>query len=186
MSPMLRPMSQPTGFPRVLLQQRSRFRIDAEMSKYLCMPGLDQPSCHVSDAGHPRSGGDRTLRDDGGTWRGNPGGRCCRNARDGNPKGGDGSSEASFATAQSVIRLAILTPRIAASANVTLMAPLQRSMRCRLIGRARLLSKLARWEGLWAGRALHSPSRPQPRTMGQRWWRRRATPPRPTARQPSV
>ena len=59
-----------------------------------------------------------------------------------------------------VIRPAILTPRIASSANVTLMAPLQRSIRCRLIGRARWLSKLARWEGLWAGRALHSPSRP--------------------------
>ena len=50
--------------------------------------------------------------------------------------------------------------RIASSANVTLMAPLQRSIRCRVIGRANWLSKLARWAGLWAGRALHSPSRP--------------------------
>ena len=75
-----------------------------------------------------------------------------------------------------VNRRAILTPRIASSANVTLMAPLQCSIRCRLIGRARWLSRLARREGLWAGRALHSPSRPQPRAMGQRSWRRRAAP----------
>ena len=34
-------------------------------------------------------------------------------------------------------------------------------IRYRLIGRANWLSKLARWEGLRAGRALHSPSRPQ-------------------------
>jgi hypothetical protein len=58
--------------------------------------------------------------------------------------------------------------RIASSADVTLMAPLPMTIRCRLIGRARWLSRLARREGLWAGRALHSPSRPQPRAMGQR------------------
>src|ERR1700730_12584458 len=56
--------------------------------------------------------------------------------------------------------------RIASSTNVTLMAPLQRSIRYRLIGRANWISKLARWEGLWAGRALHSPNRPQTRAMG--------------------
>jgi hypothetical protein len=60
----------------------------------------------------------------------------------------------------------ILTPRIASSANVTLMAPLRRSIRYRLIGRANWLSKLARWEGLWAGRALCSPNRPQTRAIG--------------------
>ena len=48
------------------------------------------------------------------------------------------------------------------------MAPLRLTIRCRLIGRARWLSRLARREGLWAGRALHSPSRPQTRAMGQR------------------
>jgi hypothetical protein len=39
-----------------------------------------------------------------------------------------------------VIRPAILTPRIASSADVTLMAPLPMTIRCRLIGRARWLS----------------------------------------------
>ena len=82
--------------------------------------------------------------------------------------------------ARNVIRPAILT------ANVTLMARLPMTIRCRLIGRARWLSRLARREGLWAGRALHSPSRPQPRAMGQRSWRRRAGPERPAVRQPSV
>ena len=57
-------------------------------------------------------------------------------------------------------------PRIASSADVTLMAPLPMTIRCRLIGRAGWLSRLARREGLWAGRALHSPSRPQTRAMG--------------------
>jgi len=71
-----------------------------------------------------------------------------------------------------VIRHAKLTPRIASSADVTPKAPLPMTMRCRLIGCARWLSRLARREGLWAGRALHSPSRPQPRAMGQRSWRR--------------
>ena len=60
----------------------------------------------------------------------------------------------------SVNRRSNLALRIASSANVTLMAALQRSIRRRVIGRANGLSKLARWEGLWAGRALHSPSRP--------------------------
>src|ERR1700747_1826172 len=85
-----------------------------------------------------------------------------------------------------VHRLRTLTPRIASPADVTLMAPLQRSIRCRLIGRARWLSKLAQWEGLWAGRALHSPSRPQPRAMGHRSSRRRAAPERLAVRQASV
>jgi hypothetical protein len=65
-----------------------------------------------------------------------------------------------------LIRRSKLTPRIASPANVTLMVPLRLTMRCRLIGRARWLSRLARREGLWAGRALHSPSRPQTRAMG--------------------
>src|ERR1700761_6386341 len=60
------------------------------------------------------------------------------------------------------------------------------TIRCRLIGRARWLSRLARREGLWAGRALHSPSRPQPRAMGQRSRRHRAAPERPAVRQPPV
>ena len=42
------------------------------------------------------------------------------------------------------------------------------SIRFRLIGRARWLSRLARREGLWAGRALHSPSRPQSRAAARR------------------
>ena len=78
-----------------------------------------------------------------------------------------------------------IDPRIASPANVTLMAPLRLTIRCRLIGRASWLSRLARREGLWAGRALHSPSRPQTRAMGQRSWCRPAAPERPTALLPS-
>src|SRR4051794_39616613 len=79
-----------------------------------------------------------------------------------------------------------LTLRIASPANVTLMALLRLTIRRRLIGGARWLSRLARREGLWAGRALYSPSRPQTRAMGQRSWRRRAGPERPAVRRPSV
>ena len=89
------------------------------------------------------------------------------------------------ASPTTVIRPAILTPRIAASANVTLMQRLQRSIRCRLIGPARWLSRLARREGLWADRALHSPSRPQPPAMGPRSGCRWAASRRATAGPPS-
>jgi uncharacterized membrane protein len=67
-----------------------------------------------------------------------------------------------------VNRRAKLTPRIASPANVTLLVPLRLTIRRRLIGRSRWLSWFARREGLWAGRALYSPSRPQTRATGEK------------------
>lgn len=61
-----------------------------------------------------------------------------------------------------VNRLANLAPRIAASANVTLMAPLPMTVGCRLIGRARWFPGLldergCRRAGPYIARAVHNP-----------------------------
>jgi len=88
-------------------------------------------------------------------------------------------------TRRCVNRRAILTPRIASCANVTLMAPSVLTIRRRSIGWASRLSRLARREGLWAGRAIDSPSRPQARATGRRSSRRQAVHEQRVFRQPS-
>jgi hypothetical protein len=61
-----------------------------------------------------------------------------------------------------VNRLAKLTPRIAASWNVT-ESPSRLAMRDELIRAVSRLSRPESMRGLWAGRAIGSPSRPQTR-----------------------
>ena len=69
-----------------------------------------------------------------------------------------------------VNRRRILTPRIASGRNVTRDGVLRTEHQTGLGDEASSL------EGLWAGRALHRPSRPQARSMGQQSLRRRAAP----------
>jgi tetratricopeptide (TPR) repeat protein len=73
-----------------------------------------------------------------------------------------------------VIRRAKLTPRIAASRNVT-ESPSVLTIRDRPIRASSRLSRLEWARGLWTGRALHSPSRPQTRAIRCRsLWRQAA------------
>jgi hypothetical protein len=73
-----------------------------------------------------------------------------------------------------VIRRAILTPRIAASGNVT-ESPSLLTIRGRPTRAVSRLSRLEWARGLWTGRALHSSSRPQTRAPRCRsLWRQAA------------